>query len=91
VSRGLNTALRAAAEQGVPTGVIYRNLDGEGQGARVIRRFMDQAAFRARQDGGVVLLGQIRGETISALIQWGAANRASQVALVPISKVLIGE
>jgi polysaccharide deacetylase 2 family uncharacterized protein YibQ len=91
VSRGLNTGLRAAAEQGVPTGIIFRNLDDEDQDARVIRRFMDQAAFRARQESGVVLLGQIRGETISALIQWGAANRASQVALVPVSKVLIGE
>lgn len=91
VSRGLNTALRTAEAQGVPTGVIYRNLDGEGQDARVIRRFMDQAAFKARQESGVVLLGQIRGETISALIQWGAANRASQVAMVPISKVLLGD
>ena len=88
VSRGLNTALRTADAQGVPTGVIFRNLDSEGQDARVIRRFMDQAAFRARQESGVILLGQIRGETISALIQWGAANRASQVAMVPISKVL---
>lgn len=91
VSRGLNSALRAAEEQGVPTGIIYRNLDAEGQDARVIRRFLDQAAFRARQESGVVLLGQIRGETISALIQWGAANRASQVAMVPISQVLLDE
>lgn len=91
VSRGLNSALRTAEDQGVPTGVIYRHLDAEGQDARVIRRFLDQAAFRARQESGVVLLGEIRGETISALIQWGAANRASQVAMVPISKVLIGE
>jgi len=91
MSSGLNTSLRAAQEQGVPTTLIYRNLDSEGQDARVIRRFMDQAAFRARQESGVVLLGQIRGETISALIQWGAANRASQVAMVPVSKVLQGD
>jgi len=88
VSRGLNTALRTAEAQGVPTGIIFRNLDADGQDARVIRRFMDQAAFRARQESGVILLGQIRADTISALIQWGAANRASQVAMVPISKVL---
>ncbi|MBB5721688.1 polysaccharide deacetylase 2 family uncharacterized protein YibQ [Loktanella ponticola] len=89
VPRGLNSALRVADEQGVPTSLIFRNLDSENQDARVIRRFMDQAAFRARQESGVVLLGQIRGETISALIQWGAANRASQVAMVPISTVLM--
>lgn len=91
VSRGLNTALRTAEASGVPTGIIFRNIDSDDQDARVIRRFMDQAAFRARQDSGVIMLGRIRGETISALIQWGAANRASQVAMVPISKVLIDE
>ncbi len=91
VPRGLNSALRVADEQGVPTSLIYRNLDSENQDARVIRRFMDQAAFRARQESGVVLLGQIRGETISALIQWGAANRASQVTMVPISTVLMAD
>jgi len=87
-SQGLNSSLRVAEAQGVPTGIIYRDLDGEGQDARVIRRFLDQAAFRARQNSGVVLLGQIRGDTISALIQWGAANRASQVSMAPISAVL---
>jgi len=88
VSQGLNSSLRIAESEGVPTSVIFRDLDGEGQDTRVIRRFMDQAAFRARQNSGVVLLGQIRGDTISALIQWGAANRASQVAMAPISAVL---
>lgn len=91
VSRGLNTALRTADNQGVPAGTIYRDLDSENQDARVIRRFMDQAAFRARQESGVVLLGRVRGDTISAMILWGAANRASQVAMVPISAILNAE
>ena len=71
--------------------VDVRDLDAEGQDARVIRRFLDQAAFRARQESGVVMLGRVRPDTISALILWGTANRAGQVALVPVSAVLRGE
>ncbi len=91
VSRGLNTALRSAEQAGVPAATIYRDLDAEGQEARVIRRFLDQAAFRARQESGVVMLGRLRPETISALVLWGTANRAGQVALVPVSAVLRGD
>ncbi len=88
ISSGLNTALRLAEQNGVPAGVIYRDLDAEGQDARVIRRFLDQAAFRARQDDVVFLLGRVRPDTISALILWGSANRANQVALAPASAAL---
>lgn len=88
VSQGLNTASRAAEQAGVPSAVVYRDLDAEGQEARIIRRFVDQAAFRARQESGVVLVGRVRPDTISALILWGTANRAGQVAQVPLSAVL---
>ena len=88
VSQGLNTASRAAEQAGVPAAVVYRDLDSEDQDARVIRRFVDQAAFRARQESGVVLVGRLRPDTVSALILWGTANRAGQVALVPVSAVL---
>lgn len=88
VSSGLNTATRAAEKADVPAGLIFRDLDGEGQDARVIRRFMDQAAFRARQESGVILLARIRPDTISALQLWGTANRAGDVALAPVSAIL---
>ncbi len=91
VSRGLNAALRVAEQAEVPASVIFRDLDAEDQEAQVIRRFLDQAAFRARQDSGVVMLGRVRPDTISALILWGTANRAGQVALVPVSAVLRGD
>ncbi|MCF7700065.1 divergent polysaccharide deacetylase family protein [Loktanella sp. M215] len=89
--QGLNGALRAAAAADVPALTIYRDLDAEGQDARVIRRFIDQAAFRARQQQGVVLLARVRPETISALILWGDANRAGQVALAPLSATLLAQ
>ena len=88
VSKGLNMALRAADQADVPAGVIFRDLDSEGQDARVIRRFLDQAAFRARQESGVLLLGRMRADTISALVLWGTANRSGQVAFAPASAVL---
>ncbi len=88
ISRGLNASVRAASEAEVPSAVIYRDLDGEDQSAQVIRRFLDQAAFRARQESGVVLLGRVRPDTLSALILWATANRAEQVAQAPVSAVL---
>ncbi len=91
VSKGLNNSLRAAESAEVPATVIYRDLDSEGQDARVIRRFLDQAAFKARQESGVVLLARVRPDTISALILWGTANRAGQVVLAPASAVLLAQ
>ena len=82
---GLNPALRAAVTAGVPAAEVARDLDGNDQDAGTIRRFLDNAAFQARQDSGIVLLARLRPETISALILWGAENRAGQVALAPIS------
>lgn len=91
VASGLNMAWRAAESADVPALGIFRDLDSEGQDARVIRRFMDQAAFRARQESGVVLLARVRPDTISALILWGTANRAGQVALAPLSAALLAQ
>lgn len=90
-SQGLNMAGRAAEQAGVPAVTIYRDLDSDNQDARVVRRFVDQAAFRARQGGGVVLVGRVRPDTISALILWGAAHRDDLVAIVPVSAVLLGQ
>jgi uncharacterized protein len=87
-SKGLNTAQKLAARDGVPSAVVFRDFDGAGQTARVIRRFLDQAAFRAGQQGGVVMMGRVRPDTISALLVWGLQDRASRLALVPVSAVL---
>ena len=91
VSEGLNTASRAAEQAGVRSATIFRDLDSDGQDARVIRRFVDQAAFRARQESGVILVGRVRPDTISALILWGTANQDDLVAIVPLSAILKSE
>ncbi|MEM6729730.1 MAG: divergent polysaccharide deacetylase family protein, partial [Pseudomonadota bacterium] len=69
-SAGLGTAVQIAEQAGIPTGTVFRDLDVNGQGNTVIRRFLDQAAFRAGQDGEAILLARMRAETISALLIW---------------------
>lgn len=85
---GLNTVQKLAQRAGIPSATVFRDFDGAGQTPVVMRRFLDQAAFRARQEGGVIMLGRVRPDTISALLLWGLQDRASQVSLVPVSTLL---
>lgn len=85
---GLNTAQKLAVRAGVPAALVFRDFDGAGQNTAVIRRFLDQAAFRAGQEGAVIMLGRVRPDTMSALLLWGLQDRASRVALAPVSAVL---
>lgn len=85
----LDTARNFASRAGVPAATIFRDLDGQDQSAAVIRRFLDNAAFRAGQEGAVIMVGRMRAETISALLLWGLADRADRVALAPASAALL--
>lgn len=90
-SKGLNSMPKLAVKEGVPAAPVFRDFDSEGQQPRVIRRFLDQAAFKAGQEGGVIMLGRLRPETIEALLVWGLADRAGSVALAPVSAVLLAQ
>lgn len=85
---GLNTVQKLALRNGMPAGVVFRDFDGAGQDPRAIRRFLDQAAFRAGQEGAVIMLGRVQPDTISALLLWGLQDRASRVSLAPVSASL---
>lgn len=85
---GLNTAEAIARREGAPAVTVFRDFDGEDQNARTKRRFLDGAAFRARQDGSAVMLGRLTPDTVSALLLWGLQDRASSVAMVPVSRIL---
>ena len=87
-NKGLNTVQKLAAKAGVPSAVVFRDFDNSNQTPTVIRRFLDQAAFRAGRDGAVIMLGRLREDTISALLIWGLQDRAESVALVPVSAAL---
>lgn len=84
---GLNTALKLARRDQVPAALVFRDFDGAGQSPDVMRRFLDQAAFRAGQEGDVVMMGRLRPNTISTLLLWGLQDR-SRVTLAPVSAVL---
>jgi hypothetical protein len=86
--KGLNAAQQIADGRNLPVETIFRDFDANGQDATVIRRFLDQAAFKARQVDQIVMVGRLRPATISALLLWGLQDRASSVALAPISAVL---
>ena len=89
---GLNTAQKLIAREGVPSATVFRDFDSNGQNAAAVRRFLDQAAFRAGQEeGGVIMVGRLRPDTISALLLWGLQDRAASVALAPVSAVLTAE
>ena len=85
---GLDSFGRVAAQKDVPTAQVFRDLDPDGQDGVVIRRFLDHAAFKAAQEGPIVLVARARPETVEAILQWGKGQRASRVSLVPVSVVL---
>ncbi len=88
-SEGLDTARKLIAREGVPVASVFRDFDAKGQNVTVIRRFLDQAAFKAGQEeGGVIMVGRLRAETVSALLLWGLQDRAGSVALAPVSAIL---
>lgn len=86
--RGLNAADQVARRDGVPAGLVFRSLDDEGEDSPLIRRYLDRAAFKAAQEGRVVVVGTARPETIAALLEWAVEGRASSVALAPATAVL---
>lgn len=86
---GLNTPQRLIAREGVPSASLFRDIDAQDQNAAAVRRFLDQAAMKAGQQAeGVIVLGRLREDTISALLVWGLQDRAASVALAPVSAVL---
>ncbi|SPF76709.1 hypothetical protein ALP8811_01723 [Aliiroseovarius pelagivivens] len=87
---GLNTGHKNALKTGVPSALVFRDLDGNGQDNKVIRRFLDNAAFKADQEEGVILMGRAVPQTVAALVEWSLGNRVSSVAMVPVSAVLLG-
>ena len=89
-SKGLNSAQKAAQREGVPAALIYRELDAGNEEVPAIRQYLDRAAFRAVQEGSVIMLGSTRPETIEALVLWALEDRAASVAIAPVSAVLKG-
>ena len=89
--KGLNSIVQKAHKLAIPVGVIYRNLNQSGSDSRKVRRFLDGAAFRARQSGAnsaVVVTASLRPETLGALLIWSMQDRSKSVTLAPLSQAL---
>jgi len=87
--KGLNTGLQYALKIGVPAKTIYRALDNDDEDERTLRRFLDGAAFRARQEGHAIVVAHARAITLSALTFWSLQERSNSVVKVPLSQVLL--
>nr|WP_231703973.1 divergent polysaccharide deacetylase family protein [Cochlodiniinecator piscidefendens] len=85
---GLNAAQQVATSEGVPAVTVFRELDAGNERAHIIRRYLDRAAFRAAQEGQVVMVGHLRSDTLEGLVTWGLQDRAASVAVAPISALL---
>jgi uncharacterized protein len=88
LDQGLNAADQVARREKLPATTIFRRIDPAGEGSPVIRRYLDRAAFKAAQDGRVVVIGDLRPETVAGILEWAVEGRASTVALAPISALL---
>ncbi len=86
--RGLNAGDQVARREAVPSALIFRQIDAEGESIPVMRRYLDRAAFKAAQDGQVAVLGTATPDTLAALLEWAAEGRAGSVALAPLSAIL---
>lgn len=86
--RGLNAADQIARRVGVPSATIFRRLDAEGESRQTIRRYLDRAAFKAAQEGAVVVIGDTRPETVAAILEWTVEGKAGTVSLAPITAVM---
>jgi polysaccharide deacetylase 2 family uncharacterized protein YibQ len=86
--RGLNAADQVARREGAHAATIFRRLDGKGEDVGRMRQYLDRAAFKAAQEGRVVVAGETRPDTVKALLEWAVEGRASSVALAPLSATL---
>lgn len=87
--QGLDALGRAATLSGVPDAQVFRVLDGDNEGVQLMTRYLDRAAFQASRDASVVVLGIVRPQTMEALNQWVGGRRAAEVALAPISSLML--
>lgn len=86
--RGLNAASQVAQREGMRHTTIFRSIDGEDEASPLIRRYLDRAAFKAAQDGRVVVAGRTRPQTVAALLEWALEGRAATMALAPATAVM---
>jgi polysaccharide deacetylase 2 family uncharacterized protein YibQ len=84
--KGLNMPQQMAERAGVPARPVDRMLVAGDSDAAL--RTLDQAAFRARQEGAVILVGEAEPATVEAVRRWAEANPDGEILLAPVSAAL---
>jgi polysaccharide deacetylase 2 family uncharacterized protein YibQ len=84
--KGLNMAQQMAERAGVAARPVFRMLEAGDTEAAL--RTLDQAAFRARQEGAVILVGEAEPATVEAVRRWAEANPDGEILLAPVSAAL---
>ncbi len=84
--QGFNAGQKLAEREGVPSGLVFRQLDASDRGA--MSRTLDQGAFRAGQDGRAILTAPLTEATLAGLAEWGLGTRQASVVLAPLSAAL---
>ena len=85
---GLDAVGQVARREGLAYAEIYRSMDAEGEDTPLVRRYLDRAAFKAAQEGQVVVFGHTRPETVAALLEWMVEGRASMVQVAPVTALM---
>ena len=72
----------------VPALAVFRSFDDGSESVAAMKRVLDVGAFRAGQQGSVLLVGHMRPDTIAAITEWALGQRATSVTLAPASALL---
>lgn len=83
---GLNAAAQVARGAGLPETMVSSALmNGDTEALRIL---LDRAAFRAAQQGRIVVAAPARTSVLAAIADWAQSLRGKTVALVPVSALM---
>ena len=89
IQRGLGSLIRAAERADVRVATVSRDIDGAGESNSAILRALDQAAFRARQSGGAVVVARLKPRTMDVLSVWARDAAEDGILMGPVSALMV--
>lgn len=81
--------IRAAERAEVRVATVSRDVDGAGESNSAILRALDQAAFRARQSGGAVIVARLKPRTMDVLSVWARDAASDGILMGPVSALIV--
>ena len=87
-TKGLNSVQQLSGPSGAAAATVERDLGEVVDDEGALRRAFDQAAFKAGQEGSVVVTLPATEAALSVLADWSQSSRGKTVAFAPLSAVL---